>query len=52
MQKAIMDWEKFRQAKGQSVQSYTQEFRRREFILGLDLSSQDTLLKYIRGFST
>jgi hypothetical protein len=44
-----MDWKKFRQAKGQSVQSYTQEFRRRALILGIDLSSQETLLKYIGG---
>jgi hypothetical protein len=49
MQKAIMDWKKFRQAKGQNVQSYTQEFRKRALILGIDLSSQDTLLKYIGG---
>jgi hypothetical protein len=49
MQKEIMDWKNFRQAKGQSVQSYTQEFRRRDLILGVDLSSQDTLLKYIGG---
>jgi hypothetical protein len=31
------------------VQSYTQEFRRRALILGIDLSSQETLLKYIGG---
>jgi hypothetical protein len=31
------------------VQTYTQEFRRRALILGIDLSSQETLLKYIRG---
>jgi hypothetical protein len=49
MQKAIMDWKNFRQAKEQSVQSYTQEFRRRALILGIDLSSQETLLKYIGG---
>jgi hypothetical protein len=49
MQKAIMDWKNFRQAKGKSVQSYTQEFRRRALILGIDLSSQETLLKYIGG---
>lgn len=51
MKKSIMYWKKFRKAKGQSVQSYTQEFKRRALILGIDLSSQDTLLKYIRGFS-
>ena len=42
MQKYIMDWQNFRKLKGQSVQSYTQEFRRRALILGVDLSSQDT----------
>ena len=49
MQKIIMDWQNFRQAKGKSVQSYTQEFRRRALILGIDLSFQETLLKYIGG---
>jgi hypothetical protein len=29
------------------VQSFTQEFRRRALVLGVDLSSQETLLKYI-----
>jgi hypothetical protein len=47
MQKAIMDWQNFRQAKGKNVQSFTQEFRRRALVLGVDLSSQETLLKYI-----
>jgi hypothetical protein len=44
-----MDWINCRQDKGKSVQSYTQEFRRRALILGIDLSSQETLLKYIEG---
>jgi hypothetical protein len=47
MQKATMDWQNFRQAKGQNVQSFTQEFRRRALVLGVDFSSQETLLKYI-----
>jgi hypothetical protein len=46
-QKATMDWQNFRQAKGHNVQSFTQEFRRRDLVLGVDLSSQETLLKYI-----
>jgi hypothetical protein len=46
-QKATMDWKNFRQAKGQNVQRFTQEFRRRDLVLGVDLSSQETLLKYI-----
>jgi hypothetical protein len=42
-----MEWKNFRQAKGQSVQRFTQEFRRRDLVLGVDLSSQETLIKYI-----
>lgn len=49
MHKAIMVWKNFRQAIGKNVQHYTQEFRKRTLILGIDLSSQDTLLKYIGG---
>ena len=45
-----MNWQTFRQLKGQNVQDYTQEFRRRALLLGVDLQSQDTLLKYIGGF--
>jgi hypothetical protein len=48
MRKAIMDWQNFRQDKGKSVQSYTQEFRR-ALILGIYLYSHETLIKYIRG---
>lgn len=51
MNKSIMDWKKFRQGKGQSVQNYTQDFRRRALVLGVDLSSQDTLLKYVGGLN-
>jgi hypothetical protein len=47
-----MDWKNFRQAKGKSVQIYTQEFRRRSLILGTDLSSQETLLEYIGGLNS
>ena len=50
MQKAIMDWKNFRQAKGKNVKSFTQEFRRRALVLGVDFSSQETLLKYIGAF--
>ena len=42
-----MSWQNFRQLKGQSVQEYTQEFRNRAWLLGVNLNSQDTLLKYI-----
>jgi hypothetical protein len=46
-QKDTMEWKKFRQAKGHNVKIFTQEFRRRDLVLGVDLSSQETLLKYI-----
>jgi hypothetical protein len=49
MHKDFMDWKNFRQAKGKSVQRYTQEFRRRALILDIDLSSQETLFKCIGG---
>ena len=44
-----MSWQNFRQLKGQTVQDYTQEFRKRALLLGVNLNSQDTLLKYIGG---
>ena len=50
MQKYIMDWQNFRQGKGQIVQIYTQEFRKRALILAVDLTFQGNLLKYIGGF--
>ena len=49
MQEEVMDWQTFKQGKGQSVQEYTQEFRKRAMILGVSLYTQDTLLKYIGG---
>ena len=42
-----MSWKNFKQLKGQTVQEYTQEFRKRALLLGVNLNSQDTLLKYI-----
>ena len=47
-----MDWKNLKQLKGKNVQVYTQEFRRRALLLGVDLHSQDTLLKYIGGLHT
>ncbi|CAF1512649.1 unnamed protein product [Adineta steineri] len=49
MQQAIMDWQNFRQKKGQSVQEYTQEFRKKALALGIHLYTQETLLKFIGG---
>jgi hypothetical protein len=47
MQQAIMSWKNFRKLKGQIVQSYTQDFRKRDLFLGIPLDTQETLLKYI-----
>ena len=49
MQQAIMDWQNLRQKKGQSVQEYTQEFRKKALALGIPLYTQETLLKFIGG---
>ena len=49
MQQAMMSWQTLRQLKGQSVQSYTREFRKRDLTLGISLDSPKTLLKYIGG---
>ena len=49
MQQAMMSWQTLRQLKGQSMQGYTQEFRKRELMLGISLNSLETLLKYIGG---
>ena len=44
-----MSWKNFRQLKGQTIQEYTREFRKRDLLLGVKLNSQDTLFKYIGG---
>jgi hypothetical protein len=49
MQQEMMNWKSLRQAKGQSVQEYTQIFRKKELNLGIPLYTQETLLKYIGG---
>jgi len=50
-QKVVMDWQNLRQNKGQSVQEYTTEFRKKATMLGISLNSQETLLKYIGGLN-
>eukprot|EP00253_Pinus_taeda_P027718 PITA_27718 len=49
MQQAMMSWQTLQQLKGQSMQGYTQEFRKRALMLGISLDSLETLLKYIGG---
>ena len=45
IQQLTMSWKMFRQAKGQSIQDYTHEFRKR----AIALDTHETLLKYIGG---
>jgi hypothetical protein len=49
MQQEMMNWQCLRQSKGQSVQEYTQIFRKKDLNLGIPLYTQETLLKYIGG---
>ena len=49
MQQEMMSWQTLRQLKGQSVQNYTQEFRKRALTLIISLDPPETLLKYIGG---
>jgi hypothetical protein len=49
MQQLIMRWKTFRQAKGQSIQEYTHEFKKRAIALNVPLDSHETILKYIGG---
>ena len=49
MQQEMMNWQCLRQSKGQSVQEYTQIFRKKDLNLGIPLYTQETLLKYISG---
>ena len=44
-----MSWKTIHQLKGQIVQSYTQEFRKKDLTLGISLDSPEPLLKYIGG---
>ena len=46
----MMDWQNLRQGKGQSVQDYTQEFRKRTLVLGIPLYTQKIILSYKGGF--
>ena len=45
----MVDWKKLRQGKGQNIQEYTHEFRKRALILVIPLYTQETLLKFIGG---
>jgi hypothetical protein len=43
----MMEWQTLRQSKGQTVQSFTEEFRKNALALNIPLDSYETLIKYI-----
>jgi hypothetical protein len=43
----MMEWQTLRQNKGQIVQSFTEEFRKKSLALNIPLDSYETLMKYI-----
>jgi hypothetical protein len=47
VQKSMMEWKNLRQGKGQSVQSFIEEFRKQALALIIPLDSHETLMKYI-----
>ena len=42
-----MNWQYFRQGKGQDVQSFTEEFRKQALNLGIALDTPEVVTKYI-----
>jgi hypothetical protein len=47
LHKTMMEWKNLRQSKGQTVQSFTEEFRKKDLALNILLDSSETLMKYI-----
>jgi hypothetical protein len=47
LHKAMMEWKTLRKSKGQTVQSFTEEFRKKYLALNIPLDSYETLMKYI-----
>jgi hypothetical protein len=43
----MMEWKTLRQSKGQTIQSFTEEFRKKSLALNIPLDSYETLMKYI-----
>jgi hypothetical protein len=51
-EKDLIEWQGIKLRKGQTVQEYTDEFRKMELMLDIPLHTQETLMKYIGGLST
>jgi hypothetical protein len=47
LHKAMMEWKTLKQSKGQTVQSFIEEFRNKDLALKIPLDSYETLMKYI-----
>jgi hypothetical protein len=47
LHKAMMEWKTLRQSKAQTIQSFTEEFRKKSLVLNIPLDSYETLMKYI-----
>lgn len=52
MQQAVIDWQHLRKGKGQSVQEFTQEFRKKALALSISLDTRKILLKYIGSLNS
>jgi hypothetical protein len=48
-EKALIEWQSLKLKKGQSVQEYTDGFRKMALMLDIPLQTQETLMKYIGG---
>jgi hypothetical protein len=48
-QMEMIEWQHLRQGKGQNIQAYTHEFKKKALSLGIMLYTHETLLKYIGG---
>jgi hypothetical protein len=47
LHKEMIEWQTLRQSKGQTLQSFTKEFRKKSLALNTPLDSCETLMKYI-----
>jgi hypothetical protein len=48
-EKALIEWQALKLRKGQTVQEYTDGFRKMALMLDIPLHTQETLMKYIGG---
>jgi hypothetical protein len=48
-EKVIIEWQSLKLRKGQTVQEYTDGFRKMALMLDIPLQTQETLMKYIGG---